>query len=99
MEGSLRLPKKINILGRNYTIEYFDFNGSIQTNTMCGTSGYSGQKIQIDSKSHRESQESVLLHEIIHQVSHSMKLDLSEETVCQLEAGLYQVLKDNDLLK
>lgn len=95
----MRLPKKINILGRTYKIERFDFDKALHCNNINGNCWDNKQTIQIDSTMHREKQEATLFHEIIHIISYNLSLELDEKVTCQLEAGLYQVLKDNKLLK
>lgn len=93
----MKLLKELNIMGRKFDVEYFDFDDRLQVNESVGNFDYIDQKIQIDTGSHKELQESALLHEILHVVLETMKIGLIEEDVVRLHSSLYQVLKDNDL--
>ena len=55
--------------------------------------------IWIDGRQSLSRMESCLIHEIIEILNYDLELDLPHEKISQLEAGLYQVLKDNNLLK
>jgi Zn-dependent peptidase ImmA (M78 family) len=95
----MKLPKKVRILGRTFTVEYFDFDKKVQANDLNGSVDHHKQNIQINNTIHRESQEATLLHEIIHIVSRELKIGLDEDATCKLHTGLYQVLNDNGFLK
>ena len=55
------------------------------------------QTIYISKNATEPQQRSTLLHEIIHLVGETHELNLSEQTVLVLEAGLFHILKDNNL--
>jgi hypothetical protein len=95
----MKIPNRLKILGREYEVECFDFDSKVQCNNLNGSSYDNRQKIQIDNTSHHEKQEATLLHETLHILSYNLNLSLDEDAVCRLEVGLYQVLKDNKLLK
>jgi hypothetical protein len=95
----MKLLKEVKIFGRTFNVEYLDFDKKLQGNDLSGSIGYREQKIQIDSKSHQEFQGMCLLHEIIHELEHSLSLKMEEDTVRRLGHTLYQVFKDNDLFK
>ena len=56
-------------------------------------------KLLIQSNMSEENKELVILHEIIHAIGDMNGLELKENQVLSLESGLYQVLKDNDLIR
>lgn len=95
----MKIPKKLKIGGHIYPIKVEDrvAKGGIDK---CGTSNvYSKMGIWIDSTIGKSQQESTLIHEIIEILNSNNNIELTETQICVLEAGLYQVLKDNKLLK
>ena len=95
----MKIPIKIKICGKTYDI--------IIRNNRATTDGYDGaasgsvwsQKIWIDNDQHIEGQEECLLHEVIELISKEMDFGLSHIVISTLSNILYQVLKDNSLLK
>ena len=94
----MKIPKKIKIGGHIYKVilrarAKEDGVGS------CGTCDSQYGKMWIESSWIRSQQESTLIHEIIEAINWNYKLELEEGQIQGLEAGLYQTLKDNRLLK
>jgi len=86
--------KQINIFGYSYPID------QSKTNDEIGAYGrYHSrlQKIQIANDLSESQKESTLLHEVLHLISFHLRLDLSENQVAGLEAGLYEFLQSNDI--
>jgi hypothetical protein len=94
----MKLPKKVKILGKTYTVECFDFDSKVQANNLNGNISYNKQIIQIDSTLHKDQQNDVLLHEAIHAIDNELCLKLDEQTIRLLGVGLYQFLNDNGFL-
>ena len=89
----MRIPDKIKILGYDYTIKMIDLNetekfGNLDMNTLTIRLNENKAQSQIDS---------TLLHEIIEAIDFHLGLELKHYQINALEAGLYQVLKDNDI--
>lgn len=85
------IPSKLKILGHEYTVKLVDLNetdkfGSMNPNT---------NTIRINRNKAPSQQESTLLHEIIEALNCNLELGLDHKQITGLEAGLYQVLKDN----
>ena len=59
----------------------------------------SDKEIRLCNDLDRDKMESVFLHELIHCIDTLFRIGLTEEQVNQLEAGLYMVLKQNNLLR
>jgi hypothetical protein len=95
----MKLLKQIKILGLDFDVEYCKFDDRLQLNQFTGNCINRKQKIQVDTDSHIEHQKVTLLHEIIHIISDNLSLDFDEKTVKCLSVALYQVFKDNDLLR
>ena len=96
----MKIPDKIKIGGIEYKIEFIDeIKDNIHTSEYIGRVLFREQKIKILNSYPIEKKFRVMLHEIIHVLDEDYKMEINEENLCRLEAGLYQVLKDNDLLK
>lgn len=95
----MKLLKKVRVSGKTFSVKYFDFDKRVGSNGIDGNVDMSTQVIQIDSKNHTELQEEALLHEILHCVFDAAQLEQDEPTIGRLSNGLYQVLKDNNMLQ
>lgn len=95
----MKIPKTIKIGGKIFEIELRN-NRSVKDGASTGASSSNwSQKIWIDNDQHLEGQEEALIHEIIEMLDSDNDLNLSHQTISTLAISLYQVLKDNDLLK
>lgn len=92
------LPNKLKIAGYDYAVEYKKMEENMVGNS-CGCHRAASQGIWIEETMHQQQKESVLLHEIIEAINFHSQLKLDHSTISTLETGLYQVLKDNALLK
>jgi len=89
----MKIPKLIKVFGFIYPIiqkKNFKWIGEID---------HKKGRITLDKNIHQGRKESVLLYELIHCVSMEYGLNLKERQVDLLETGLYQILKENNLLK
>jgi len=87
------IPDNIKILGHNYTIIMIDDResgdyGSLNPNT---------NTIRLNKNKTQSQIESTLLHEIIEALNINLELRLEHPQISALEAGLYQVIKDNQI--
>ena len=89
--------KKLKILGHNYTIEH-DPDMALDHDA-CGQLFSRHTLIKISSVHERSRQEESLFHEIIEALNYHLDLSLEHHKITQLGEGMYQVLKDNGLLK
>jgi hypothetical protein len=53
------------------------------------------QEFQIAANLNYEQKISTTIHEMLHVINESMRLDLTENTICRLETGLFQALSEN----
>jgi hypothetical protein len=96
----MKLPDKVKIGAIIYDIEFVDeVKDDIHCVEFVGRVLYRENKIKILNSYSVEKQFRALLHEIIHILDEDLKIGFEENDICRLEAGLYQVLKDNNLLK
>lgn len=92
----MKIPKKIKIGGHWFNIIYNNGDTGFRDS---GFKGSWSNIIVLNNGLKQSKRESVLLHEIIHEISWQHDLDLKEEEVSTIAEGLYQVLVDNKLLK
>jgi len=89
----MKIPSKLKILGHDYTVKLVDLN---ETDTY-GNINLNTNIIRINHNKTQSQQETTLLHEIIEALNFNLELELKHNQITALEAGLYQVLKDNRL--
>ena len=96
----MKIPKKLKIGNVTYTISQLLED---QKDDYYGTGSFKYQWIKIDFKQlSKDHIGETFLHEIIHQILDQHKFvdeSRDEKLVSTLASGLYQVLKDNSLLK
>jgi len=99
----MKIPKKIRISGIDYKIriEKVGKIPPLMKNHADGQSDYESCEIYLDSKLDRQRMFQVLLHEILHIIEWNSGWDngLSECQIVGISNSLYQILKDNKLLK
>lgn len=88
----MKIPTKLKIGGHKYKVEFTDDDNMDGAN---GEQDRHKNRIRICKTDPITQQEETLIHEIIHAVNGGLK----EEIVDSLAVSLYQVLKDNNLLK
>lgn len=99
------MPKTLKIGGFIWEVKE-DKNVSTEGNAFGSTHPIS-QKIFLEPGGTTQKQEETLIHEIMHAVWWQSGLStrfkdnpkIEEEVISALSMGIYQVLKDNDLLK
>ena len=95
----MKIPKKVKICGKTYTVEMRNNRGINDGADRAASGSVWSQKIWIDSDQHIEGQENCLLHEIIELILKEIDFEVSHSLITTLGFILYQVLKDNNLLK
>jgi len=96
----MKIPKKINIGGIDFKIEIIkDISNDLNIAEYRGKVLFKKDKILILDSYSNKGKFRTLLHEIIHILDDNYRLELTEELIIRLASGLYQVLKDNKLLK
>ncbi len=92
----MKIPKKLNICGFEYTVEIRE----IDNNDIFGQHNQTRCQILIAADGvNKQKKEQTFIHEILHAIDCAVGVDLKEKQVTTLSRGLYQVLKDNNLLK
>lgn len=82
----------MKILGIEYQIVEFDNNA--RNDTAMGRGDSKTATIHLCKEMKSDVRRSTLLHEIIHQISEKLGLELTEAQVCGLESGLFPFFKE-----
>lgn len=80
--------KAIQILGKEYKIEYVD-NKTLGGN--CGDCNTTKAYIRINKEITKQQQEDTLIHEALHIISDELKIELEERQVQILATALYSI--------
>ena len=83
----------MKILGIEYQIVEFENNA--RNDTAMGRGDSKTATIHLCKDMNEEVKRTTLLHEIIHQISDKLGLELTEHQVCGLESGLFPFFKEN----
>jgi hypothetical protein len=82
-------PKRVRILGKEYSVvQIADFEN-------CGECHDMKQQIKLRADMPMTLEQDTLLHEVIHALDYSMKLQMRERQVSALASGLIAVFRDN----
>ena len=95
----MKIPKKVKIGGHWYKVLLRKNRERQDGSSSLGSENSRFNNIWIDGNQAITQQESTLLHEIIEAINYLNHLSLGEKEISVLETNLYQVLKDNKLLK
>lgn len=100
----MKIPKTVKILGLNWKV--IESKAIAEHNNLFGATHNRREIIYIDPDTSDQRKEETFIHEITHALFSNMGLserfrkeNLEEEIVTTISSGLYQVLKDNNLLK
>lgn len=94
----MKIPQKIKIGGKTIDVIVDNLREKCGSSDI-GMSQLARQKIWISNEANKETQEETFLHEIGEFIKFENDLEISHQTLQTLSRSLYQVLKDNDLLK
>ena len=92
MDVLMEAPKRIKILGKTFKVVERNFEDSPEA---AGLTYVTDQELHYRTDDHFEAQRDTLLHEVIHGVELQLGLELTEQQVTSLAAGLLGVLRDN----
>ncbi len=96
----MKIPKTIKVGGIVFDVKLFEpCVPPLCRNHADGQTDFEACSIVLDSKLNNRVMGQVLLHEIIHIIEYNANLESTESYIQTIASGLYQVLKDNNLLK
>ena len=91
------IPKTLKIGGQIFTVTIENRSKESGIDKL-GTCYGSKNRIWLDTEQPETQMESTLIHEIIEALNWQLNIGLEERQICQIEAGLYQVFKDNKII-
>jgi len=104
----MKIPRRLMISGQNWKVDTSKSSQlMLDEQKAFGMSIFNDQVLYLSTKSNKRQMEKTFLHEVLHILIHQTGLGCgvlsdgnTEEQVTQaLSFGLYQVLKDNKLLR
>lgn len=95
----MKIPKNLKILGHNVEIVRVKNLEMTNGTNAIGACYFTENRIWVDTCAPEQQQEATLIHEIIEFIDRAMEIKLEHKQISCLESGLYQVLKDNHLLR
>jgi len=96
----MKIPNKIKVGGIDYEIEMVDYKeNDFAEIKIWGKTERDKCKIVLYNGVNPQRLWETLFHEIIHIIDRHFDINLNESKVERLSNGIYQVLKDNKLLK
>ena len=97
----MKIPKKIKIGGIDYRVKLIKMGEAppLTKNHADGETHYDTCMIYLDTSLDKQRMFQVFLHEIIHALEWGNNFSTSEDYIQAMSSGLYQVLKDNRLLR
>lgn len=90
----MNIPESVKVGYKDYQVVKVD-NLDDGTNLLFGEVMYHDEVIKLANKYPENQMKCTLIHELVHAVDDMLGIDLKEEQVIKLGAGLYQVIKDN----
>jgi hypothetical protein len=100
----MRIPKTLKVGGIHYAVKRRPQVKNKGEQACWGLTNYATAEIIVDSKLHGHVVEEVFIHEMTHAIFNQTGISndvgtKEEEYVDRLSKGLYQVLKDNKMLR
>jgi len=96
----LKIPDKVKVAGIEYKVEICkDYTDEMNEAEFRGKVFFKENKIKLLNSYSIDEKMRTLIHEVLHIIDDNSKIDMSEETIRRVSCGLYQVLKDNKLLR
>lgn len=93
----MKRPTRVRVLGKHFTICFHPENDE-QMEGNLGMCDQDKQMIYVSEGQATESEQSTVLHELIHAAEESMGLNLLEEQVKGMEVAMFALLRDNPTL-
>lgn len=87
----MKRPERIRVLGKRYSINWVEkIDGDLNGQADCD-----GLEIKVVDSLKLDTEQDILLHEVLHAVEGQMGLDVEDTVIERLATGLLAVLKDN----
>ena len=86
----MKRPERLRILGKRFIVNWVD-----DLNGLNGLADCDGLEISVVKSLKLDTEQDILLHEVLHAVEGQMGLDVEDTVIERLATGLLAVLKDN----
>jgi hypothetical protein len=97
----MKIPQKVNIGGIIFNVNLISgkSGNTLHERDYLGNIDYEKCIITADKDLNEQMVDITFMHEVMHGIANQYGVDLEEEDVERLARGIYQVLRDNKLLK
>jgi hypothetical protein len=86
----MKRPERLRILGKRFVVHWVEELGGLNGEADCD-----GLEISVVKSLKLDTEQDILLHEVLHAVEGQMGLDLEDTVIERLATGLLAVIKDN----
>jgi len=86
----VKRPERLRILGKRFSVQWVDDLDGLNGQADCD-----GLEIKVVNTLKLETEQDILLHEVLHAVEGQMGLDVEDTVIERLATGLLAVIKDN----
>ena len=94
----MKRPERLRIIGKRYTVKWLDEVLDEEGKPLNGQADCDGLVIEMNNSLAIDTEQDILLHEVLHAVEGQMGLDVEDTVIERLATGLLAVLKDNPSL-
>ena len=95
----MKIPNKLKVGGHEYKVQITKTYDEAKGYNNWGRTNHAKLKIYIDSEINQSKKEETFIHELLHTVDHHIGSILKEDQVNRISNSLYQVIKDNKLIR
>lgn len=90
----MKPPKRLRVLGNRWDVVVKRLSKGKRTNKF-GTCDTHNGLIVLDPRQGKGQMRDTLLHEVLHTIEQGWKLQLRENEVCRIAAGILSFMRDN----
>jgi hypothetical protein len=94
----VKRPERIRVLGKRYRFEWKDKILDEKGRPLNGQADCDGLLIEILNSLPLDTEQDIVLHEVLHVVEGQMGLNVEDTVIERLATGMLSVLKDNPAL-
>lgn len=91
----MKRPERIRVMGKRWTVQWKDEVRDEKGKILNGQADSDALVIEMCNKLALETEQDILLHEVLHAVEGQMGLDVKDTVIERLATGLLAVFKDN----
>lgn len=84
--------ESVRVIGKTYTVRVVNKSPLDKDSGECDEKS---QTITVNEDQTEEAMQDTILHEVVHAIDHTLRLDMSENQVAMMATGLIAVIRDN----